>query len=171
MKPQVLNDMSKYGRGPFIYLEPRPIDGDADYAQCGSCRMFVPEMQRCIIHGAKVDVDEDDSCGFWVPWPKGERVQHVIDDHAAELKKGVGPSVTPEESGLVDDRVQCHRCVQFDSKQSKCALYDELNKMLPKLFDIPTKVHPHACCNAWTDDGASAANLKAQIRKVMKERS
>ena len=38
--------MCKYGRGPFIYLEPRPVEGDADYAQCGSCRMFVPEMQR-----------------------------------------------------------------------------------------------------------------------------
>jgi hypothetical protein len=164
----------KYDRGIFIYLAPRNFDRDADFAQCESCRMFVHESalkakegSRCIIHGARAIIDEDDSCGFWVPWPEGEPVPRVIADHAAELDKGVAASITPEQSGLVGDRVQCHRCAQFEPKRSRCGLYAALNEAAPQVFDLDEQVKPHACCNAWTDEVASAGDLRAQIRGAL----
>lgn len=160
--------MAKLDRGIFLYLEPRRIDDEECFAQCGTCRMFVPETSlekmdgsRCIIHGARVSIDEDDSCGFWVPWPKGSPNQQVIDDHAGEIEKGVAPSVTPEQSGLVDDAVQCRHCVQFDEEESECALYASLNKLQPKLFDLDVSVKPHACCNAWSDEVPNAEAASA----------
>jgi hypothetical protein len=140
-----------YSRAIFIYLEPRPQDSPESLAQCGSCRMWVPP-NRCIIHGAQVEVDDDDSCGFWVPWPKGTPNPEVIHDHRREIDNGVGPSVTPSDSGLVDELVQCHRCVHF--AKGNCGLYQMLNQSRPDLFKLEIEVDPHGCCNAWSDESA-----------------
>lgn len=81
-------------RSAFIYLEPKHAD-KAWFAQCGTCRLFVPGKVaedgkgRCVIHGSYVDVDENDSCGFYVPWATedGKAVPEVVKGHAVELKK------------------------------------------------------------------------------------
>ncbi len=140
-----------------MFLTPKSRDDKKTFAQCGSCRMFVPEVQdlegsRCVIHGSKVDVDKDDSCGFWVDWPTpaAEPNPAVVEDHAHELAQGIRGSVTPAESGLVDEKVQCHRCVFFNSAGPTCGLFEELNEALPHFFDLDTKITRNSCCNAWT---------------------
>lgn len=155
----------KIARDAFLYLEPKTAAAGQDFAQCGPCRMFVPGSYvaptlkggRCILHGAKVEIDEDDSCGFMVPWPDVEPVDSVIRDHAAELVAGIAPSVTPDESGLVDRLVQCKRCLfPRDAAVTRCGLYEDLNAALPAQFALDPTIEPDACCNAQTprDEGA-----------------
>lgn len=150
--------MEKIGRDAFIYLEAPAGHEEKDFAQCAPCRMFVPQSAlgkefsegRCIIHGSYMDVDEDDSCAFMVPWPtpEGKPVPKVVADHAAEIKKGITGSVTPQQSGFVSRRVQCHRC-QFARKEAtRCGLYEMLNRALPKYFNLDPNIKPHGCCNA-----------------------
>ncbi len=149
----------KIGRDAFIYLPPKKSIAK-DFAQCGPCRMFVPNEYlsngvkggRCIIHGSKVRIDEDDSCGFMVPWPTpdGSPNTKVVKDHAEELAKNIPGSVTPQQSGLVDRWVQCFRCKFANDDVSRCGLYESLNQKLPKLFDLDTEIERHACCNAQT---------------------
>jgi hypothetical protein len=149
----------KIGRDAFLYLEPKPDTQPSDFAQCGPCRMFVPneflgegfKRGRCIIHGSFEEIDEDDSCGFMVPWPtpEGEPNDGVVKDHAAELKKMITGSVTSVDSGLVSRRVQCHRCrFPTDDKITKCGLYETLNKKFAEVFALDPNIKRHACCNA-----------------------
>ena len=147
-------------RSAFLYLEPKK-GNEKEFAQCGTCRLFVPgpkgsggeageTLGRCVIHGSYVDIDEDDSCGFYVPWPTpgGVPIPKVVADHKAELEKGIQGSVTAVESGLVDREVQCHRCRFAEVGATRCGLYVELNKKMPDKVLLNPKIEPHACCNA-----------------------
>lgn len=149
---------SRITRDAFLFLTPHSDEQKKDFAQCGPCRMFVPEQyfngklhgSRCVIHGSKQVVDEGDSCGFMVPWPtpNGKAVEHVVKDHAAELAKGIPGSVTAKESGLVSRRVQCHRCRFQENSALICGLYKDLNKLAPEIFDLDEVITPNSCCNA-----------------------
>lgn len=152
--------MAKIGREAFLYLAPRKgIDDPKTFAQCGPCRVFVPEEalnerfdgDRCVFHGSKKKVDDDDSCGFMVPWAKGKPEPEVVAKHAKEIEKGIPGSTTPERSGLVSKLVQCHRCAWPKDQATKCGLYEKLNREFPEIFDLDEKIEPHACCNAWDD--------------------
>lgn len=166
----------KVTRAAFLYLEPKPRDDKGTFAQCWSCRMFVPEVpglkgSRCIIHGSKVGVGSGDSCGFYVDWPTpdGEPNPEVVRDHSAELAKNIPGSVTPEESGLVDEKVQCHRCMFAKSEGMICGLYQKLNKSVGDEFDLDTDIKPNACCNAWIekpeDNPARSVKALKRMRK------
>jgi len=145
-------------RDAFLFLTPKSEAQKEDFAQCGPCRMFVPEANlqgkfngdRCIIHGSHVDLDDDDSCGFMLPWPtpNGKPVEQVVKDHAAELLKIIPGSVTAKESGLVSRRVQCHRCFFAIEGATVCNLYRMLNTTFPEYFNLDEKVTPNSCCNA-----------------------
>lgn len=123
----------KVGREAFLYLEPRePVD---QFAQCGTCALFGEENHRCELFGKQDIVKASYSCGLYA---HGKPQRKVI-----PLK-----CVTPDEAGLVKEAVRCENCFSFDKSESTCKLYENLNK-LPQ-FDLDTKVHPKACCNAWT---------------------
>jgi len=146
----------KNNRDAFLYFDSSPKSPRGKFAQCETCRMFVPDeymgndddMDLCIAHGSNVKVGETFSCGLYSGWPKGAPNPEVIRDHAAELKKGIPGAVTPDESGLVDRQVRCENCLFHNRSPSECHLYDKLNKALPELWDLDTKVDPHGCCNA-----------------------
>lgn len=154
--------VEKITRATFIYFPPRVPEIAEDNAQCGACRVWVPQHAmptipgpRCVLHGSKMDADDDDSCGLMIPWPTpdGQPVAQVVKDHARELMKGIPGSVTPEQSGFVKRRVQCHRCYWGRQSNTRCGLYELLNKLQPMVFDLDTKIEPHACCNAQTPRG------------------
>ncbi len=167
--------MGKITRDAFLYLEPK-AGQEENFAQCGPCRMFVPqeklgdafEEDRCIIHGSFVEIDEDDSCGFMVPWPTpdGQPNEGVVADHAAELKKMITGSVTAVESGLVSRRVQCHRC-EFPAEKeiTRCGLYETLNKKFPDVWALDPNIHPHACCNAQEPKAGKSASRSERAEK------
>ncbi len=130
----------KTTRAAFLYLEPDG-EGPETFAQCVSCRLFVPstdegEPGRCTIHGADVEIYPDDSCGFWLP-------------------DGL---VTPEQSGLVAEPVQCRRCDYAEQGARRCGLYAKLNRLGE--FDLDTAIQPHACCNAWTKRKPASADRR-----------
>lgn len=131
----------KVTRSAFLYLEPGTLGDQADFAQCGSCRMFVlgkgGEKGRCVIHGSRIAVDEDDSCGFYM-------------GGSADPRPVVVASVTPEESGLAGRLVQCHRCRFANAKATICELFVGLNKKMPGAFALDARIDPHGCCNAQT---------------------
>ncbi len=162
--------MSKITRDAFLFLKPKHLADD--FAQCGPCRMYVPpeslgsKTGACILHGSKVEIDEDDSCGFMAPWPTpdGKPNPKVVQDHAAELLKNIPGSVTPADSGLVSRRVQCHRCIYADTTVSKCGLYAKLNRLMGDEFNLDTRIERHSCCNAQEPK----ASLRDSIEKAVK---
>lgn len=146
----------KNNRDAFLYFDSSPKSPPSEFSQCSTCRMFVPDeylgrkddIDLCVIHGSNVKVGESFSCGLYCGWPKGPPVPEVIRDHAAELKKGIPGSVTPDESGLVDRKVRCENCVFHLKYPSTCHLYDMLNKAMPEYWDLDINVDPKGCCNA-----------------------
>ncbi len=138
--------------------------------------MFVQSVNgldgsRCIIHGSKIDIDDDDSCGFWVDWPTkdGKPIPEVVANHASELSDGLAGSVTPEESGLVDELVQCRHCVFSTEGARVCGLYRDTNRAMPQTFALDEKIQPNACCNAWTEipDADDAKEASGPMPKRM----
>ncbi len=125
--------IEKITRAAFLYLDPKAPK--EEFAQCGTCEMFDPEKERCAIHGPIIEIDEDDSCGFYVHGKPGN----------VKLKV----AVTPKESGLVDREVRCENCVYFNGKGS-CGLYRELNATFPSKFQLDEHVNAYGCCNAQT---------------------
>lgn len=124
---------SKITRNAFLYMEP---SGDHDeFAQCGSCENFSPESKSCKWFTKEDPVDGDDSCGLYAFGTPHEQ-------------ESLG-TVTKEEAGFVQRRVQCHRC-RFGG-QPKCRLYMMLNRMAPQNFDLNEKIKKNACCNAFKE--------------------
>lgn len=128
----------KVHRDAFLYLDPKsPVD---EFAQCSTCSLWMgAKRARCLIHGPKVEVTGDMSCGLYVhgnPMPEmaGREVAHV----------------TPGESGLVRRPVRCENCRFFTRRTSRCGLFERLNQELPEIFDLDPVVHPKGCCNAQT---------------------
>ena len=141
----------KVGRDAFLYLE--PASKIREFAQCGSCCMYVSgsevgkKTDRCVLHGSKVEISGSMSCGLYVP---GKPTSEDLAAHAEELRSGRKASVTPDESGLVDRKVRCENCYYFDSGDGDCELFEALNKQNPRLFELEETVEPGACCNAQT---------------------
>lgn len=122
----------KLGRDAFLYLEPH---GDIkEFAQCGTCFMFMPGKKRCSIFGPNDVVVADASCGLYV---HGE----PYDDQP------IRDAVTPEEAGYVKEQVRCENCTWYDS--GTCGLFVLLNAADKDAFDLGEKVKATACCNAW----------------------
>lgn len=119
-------------RDAFLYLPPK---GDADnFAQCGSCGMFIPDKQRCWLFGADDLVVANASCGLYIQG-------NPSNDQRPQNK------VTPEQAGYNLGQVRCENCKWLDG--TTCELYVLLNEKLPQVFDLDTKVDPSGCCNAW----------------------
>jgi len=118
----------KIKRDAFLYLE--GDDNDHDFAQCGTCYLFVPEDERCAIHG-NLRITADDSCGFYI--------------EGAPSFDDTEKLVTPEESGLVHRETRCENCAYGGPT---CKLYEMLNRELPHVFELTTEISPTSCCNA-----------------------
>jgi hypothetical protein len=153
------NDMTeKIERDTFLYFNHHENSDKNEFAQCSTCRMFVPDENMddksdydlCILHGSKQKVGETYSCGLYAIWPKGKPNPIVVNDHAEELKKGIPGSVTAKESGLVNRKVRCENCFYFDKNSSKCKLYLKLNNNFPSIFNLDVNVEKYGCCNANT---------------------
>ena len=123
----------KIGQEAFLYLQ--PLDSEERFAQCSTCRDWVMEDDRCVIHGPYITVVSTASCGLYVegaPQQSGTRTESIV---------------TPSETGLTDREVRCENCYHFTDI---CELFKKLNETLPDLFDIDIHVDSKGCCNANT---------------------
>lgn len=129
--------IEKVTRAAFLYMDPKAPK--TRFAQCGTCPHWIEGNDLCELHPPDVDVDDGDSCGFYVPGkPAGVRPMGLV---------------TPKESGLVSRQVRCENCMFFDSKteaREHCDFYTQLNRMFPSLFNLDRYVDRHGCCNAQT---------------------
>lgn len=131
----------KIGRDAFLYLDPR-FAPKTRWAQCSTCRDWVTDDRKCVIHGPKITVRAGASCGLYVwgvPHPAGTETRAKI---------------TPEESGLVLREVRCENCRWFEDDQ--CGFFHMLNEELGDIFDLDTKVDAHGCCNAQEPKGGES---------------
>jgi hypothetical protein len=128
----------KRERDAFLYMNPK---GDPDkFAQCGSCRFFMPGLKKCAPMGGE-RVLAGWSCG-------GYGFGTPTDDQP------ITRSWSPEEAGLVKRQVRCENCVSFDD--GECELFRKLNEAFPKLFDLDVDVDAKGCCNAQAPFQSSA---------------
>lgn len=122
----------KISRAAFLYLPPT---GDkTQFAQCGSCGMFIPDAQRCKLFGPDDKVVANASCGLYI---QGE-------PHNDQEPEG---KVTPEDAGYNLGQVRCDNCKWFTG--SECDLFKMLNRQLPDIFELDVKVDTYGCCNGW----------------------
>jgi hypothetical protein len=123
----------KLTRDAFLYMEPKePVK---KFAQCGTCRMFLPKKERCAILGPTLHVPAEASCGLYIHGEPSD-------------KQDAEKIVTPKEAGFVKRQVRCQNCISFDD--GTCKLYAMLNEIKPDIFDLDTKVNEYSCCNGQT---------------------
>ena len=123
---------NRLDRSAFIYLDPR----GKNFAQCGSCYLFLPGKKRCAIFSPDDVVVANASCGLYVKGTPHDD-QEIIN------------SVTPEQAGYVLGQVRCENCSWFDKSSSTCGLFETLNKSHKDIFNLDPEVAAEGCCNAW----------------------
>ncbi len=122
---------SKIDRSAFLYMVDHDGDAGATFAQCAGCRFFTGDDDgKCAV--LDVAVQPGWSCGMFA------------DGHYSG--ETIAKSATPEEAGVYKGSVRCENC-RFGGKH--CALYQRLNKEMPGIFDLDTKIESKACCNAF----------------------
>ena len=123
---------SKIDRSAFIYLPPK--EPKNEFAQCGTCSVFLPGKKRCGIFSSSFKVVANASCGLYLHGkPNDDQpIQNVA---------------TPEQAGYVLGQVRCENCKWLEG--NTCKLYETLNDTLPDTFNINTRVDKQGCCNAW----------------------
>ncbi len=127
-------------RSAFGYMEPDP--NIKEFAQCGSCAMFLRKVGRCHWLRKNDKVNDDATCIMYV--------QGTPNDDSKAEPTG---SFDPETVGFYDGQVRCENCNARDFRdpyRKHCDLYVQLNRMYPNMWKLETKVEPRGCCNAWS---------------------
>lgn len=130
----------------YLHVLPDP-DGYQTQYQCRDCPMWIGDVERCTIHGPEDVIKPFGTCGYFV---RGQPV-------SSEGHEPMG-GVTPLQSGYEENAVgfSCKRCAAYvamvlengtlaDSGGCQIVDYDSPG-------DDPGKIHPDACCAAWTKD-------------------
>lgn len=138
-------------RDAFLYFDPKG-DGE-NFAQCGTCNMFMSKEKRCMILEKDLEVTEKDSCGVYV---YGKPMEHH--------------TMTAKEAGFVRDvGVRCINCEYYDPGDSDCELFEKINEECPDDFRLDTKVDPQGCCNAFIASKPSLKNLRKKGAAMAKD--
>ena len=123
---------AKLGRDAFLYMHPHGNKGS--FAQCSTCRLFMPRSEKCAV--LDTHVEPRWSCGLYAEGRPDDNQEATA-------------SATPEEVGLTRMQVRCENCAAFDGKDS-CHLFERLNRDEPDLWSLDTKVEALGCCNGWS---------------------
>jgi hypothetical protein len=135
---EIINLMEKVEEGKrldrsaFLYLESK--DTQAQFAQCATCVLWLPESERCGLFSDRDEVVANASCGLYVQGHPNED-QPIMD------------IMRPEDAGYVLGQVRCQNCSWF--VDGKCELFTRLNEQMPTVWDLDDVVSPKGCCNAW----------------------
>ena len=122
-------------RSAFLYMD--PISSDPLFAQCATCRFWMPN-QFCALFATAPTVKATATCGLYVYGTPSNQQPRVA------------CTVWPSEAGLEDRPVRCENCHWFRPEQQACHLFVRLNIDNPTVFNLDIKVHPRGCCNANT---------------------
>lgn len=120
-------------RSAFLYMKPKGPNKH-EFAQCSTCAAYKPFTKRCGLFSAKDYIKPEASCGMYLKGKPDE------DQETTDM-------VTPEEAGYMVGKVRCENCKAF--ADGKCAVFAQLNELLPNTFKLDVNVEPLACCNAF----------------------
>lgn len=166
-EPEVVSE-PPVERTALNYLAPRKgVDAPGDFRSCASCCHFVPERafraatmgNHCALLGS-FPVEAHANCNHYAPWPNGRPVEAMIDAHALACLNGSGAALTPYDAGYDSDDDHCHKCCgcrhydaigDADTPGPECELMEELNRCLPKIFQVSESVDPNGGCSAWAE--------------------
>ena len=126
-------------RSAFGYMEPHP--DTPEFGQCRTCRLWLRKVKKCYWLRPQDHVDAADSCIMY-----GQGAPN--DDPNAKPTGTFAPDVV----GFYDGSVRCENCNARDFRdptKPHCDFFVQLNRMLPKLFDLEERIKPRACCNAF----------------------
>jgi hypothetical protein len=123
---------NKLDRSAFLYLESR--ETQAQFAQCATCVLWLPESKRCGLFSEDFEVVANASCGLYVQG-------HPTEDQP------IRDIMAPEAAGYVLGQVRCQNCSWF--VDGKCELFTRLNEQMPTVWALDDEVSPKGCCNAW----------------------
>jgi hypothetical protein len=124
-------------RSSFGYIEPAPVI--PNFAQCGSCRLWLYHIHNCRWLSANDEVRNDHSCNIYVQGPQ------TRDAWAAATG-----TLAKDEVGFQHGDMRCENCTSFNSEARICYLYSDLNDRFPDLFGLNIKVKPRGRCNAYS---------------------
>lgn len=124
---------TRIDRSAFLYLEPQGSN-KKEFAQCSTCAAYKPFTKRCSLFSSKDYVKPEASCGLYLKGKPSE------DQETSSM-------ITPKEAGYMEGKVRCENCRSF--ADGKCAVFAQLNELLPNTFDLDANVKPLACCNAF----------------------
>jgi len=125
----------KIGRWAFLYMEPKTPEDAKEFAQCSTCKMFLPGKKRCGIFGPDDEVKALASCGLYLQGKShdNQKIQNIV---------------TPEAAGYVEGAARCENCSWY--KDGTCGLFADLDKAMSDTFELGSNVSPKGCCNAWS---------------------
>lgn len=124
-------------RSALGYAEPHP--DIPDFAQCGTCQLWLERQRRCLWLAPNKEVTAGASCVMYVQGPP------ISDDEEAHPLS----VFTPSEVGFVEELVRCENCSSIDKAGTHCDLYREMSRTMPRLWSLDPKIKKRACCNAF----------------------
>lgn len=122
-------------RDSFGYMEPSP--DIPNFAQCGSCRLFIRAKRNCYWFNKAKDVDADDACIMYV---QGANMRAD-----AEATGALDPKVV----SFAEGKTRCENCNAYNKDAGGCHLFYLLSRLLPRFYKLKIDVKPRACCNAY----------------------
>jgi hypothetical protein len=128
------NEAKRIHRDAFLYLEGKKEKDQ--FAQCSTCIHWMPESERCALFSKSKRVVANASCALYVEGNPQEDQEFLN-------------VVTPKDAGYVLGQVRCENCGWFEDDQ--CHLFKKLNDEMGDVWDLDTRVHAQACCNAWQE--------------------
>ena len=93
----------------------------------------------------------------------GKPVEAVVEAHALGALNGARSSLSPFDVGYSENENhshQCRSCSFFDPQSDDadngaegphCEAMEQLNRALPKMFQVNESVDPNGGCSAWTE--------------------
>ena len=115
----------KFDKGTALFV----YDDGQVKRRCGTCPMFLKDIDKCSIHGPDYYIDGKSMvCGYWIPGEPTTSKEHK------PMK-----SVTPEISGLVNTTkggTHCASCIHFDKENLACEI-------------VKGQITENDCCAFW----------------------
>lgn len=130
-KAEFLKRPTRVNKSAALYIHGQ----NTDY-QCRDCCLFIPEKQRCVIHGPNDIIKAEGTCGYWV---QGKPINYDA--------KPVG-SVTKIESGYEEKAAgfSCKRCEYYLPSKQDCQKVDPSSEGADEGI-----IHKDGCCAIWSD--------------------
>lgn len=168
----------------LMYMEPKGMMSEDDFAQCRSCMMWGKQDHICMGHGLNDVIIGDGTCGGYAEGePHGDKkmLEKMLRGKMRKGKRSPDSpgSWTKKESGYEVREVRCENCYYADNKATLCKLIEKKLADESDTYKGDAKIIPKGCCNAnhkkergkpsEKEDGPSEGLKRMTIIKILQE--